>query len=98
MCPTSVFNIVSGNNKFCSDSGVEWSSPGYASKYLEVAENIPHKNEGEQVLLDNIPKDAERILNLGTGDGRLIKLIRQQLPHKIQQQLSMSLSLSLSLL
>ena len=92
MCPTSVFNIVSG--KFYCDSGVEWSSPGYASEYLEVAENILHKNEGEQVLLEYIPKDAERILDLGTGDGRLIKLIKQQLLHERQQQLSMSLSLS----
>jgi SAM-dependent methyltransferase len=89
-----VFNIVSGDNKFYSDSGVEWSSPGYASEYLEVAENIPHKNEGEQVLLEYIPKDPERILDLGTGDGRLIKLIKQQLLHERQQQLSMSLSLS----
>ena len=92
MCPTSVLNIVSGN-KFYSDSGAEWSSPGYASEYLEVAENIPHKNEGEQVLLEYIPKDAKRILDLGTGDGRLIKLIKQQL-HERQQQLSMLLSLS----
>jgi tRNA (cmo5U34)-methyltransferase len=79
MCPTSVLNIVSRSNKFYSDSGAEWSSQGYASEYLEVAERIPHKNEGEQVLLEYIPKDAKRILDLGTGDGRLIKLIKNQL-------------------
>ena len=79
MCPTSVLNVVSRSNKFYSDSGAEWSSQGYASEYLEVAERIPHKNEGEQVLLEYIPKDAKRILDLGTGDGRLIKLIKNQL-------------------
>jgi len=96
MCPTSVLNIVSRRNKFYSDSGAEWSSTGYASEYLEVAERIPHKNEGEQVLLEYIPKDAKRILDLGTGDGRLIKLIKQQqqLERRQQQQLSLSLSSS----
>jgi tRNA (cmo5U34)-methyltransferase len=72
---------MSRNNEHCSDSGAEWSSPGYASEYLEISESIPHKN-GEQVLLEYIPTDAKRILDLGTGDGRLIKLIRS----KRQQQ------------
>jgi len=74
--------VMSRSNKHYSDSGAEWSSPGYASEYLEVSESIPHKNEGEQVLLEYIPTDAKRILDLGTGDGRLIKLIRS----KRQQQ------------
>jgi len=73
---------MSRSNKHYSESGAEWSSPGYASEYLEVSESIPHKNEGEQVLLEYIPTDAKRILDLGTGDGRLIKLIRS----KRQQQ------------
>ena len=98
MCPTSVLNIVSRSNNYYSDSRAEWSSPEYASEYLEIAERIPHRNEGEQVLLEYIPTDAKRILDLGTGDGRLIKLIRskQQQPHERQPQLSMSSSLSSS--
>ncbi|MGB6590247.1 MAG: hypothetical protein WBE68_01920 [Candidatus Nitrosopolaris sp.] len=78
-------------SKYYSDSRAEWSSPEYASEYLEIAESIPHRNEGEQVLLEYIPTDAKRILDLGTGDVRLIKLIRSK-----QQQLSMSSSLSSS--
>jgi tRNA (cmo5U34)-methyltransferase len=75
----------------------EWSSPEYASEYLEIAESITHRNEGEQVLLEYIPTDAKRILDLGTGDGRLNKLIRsKQQQHERQQQLSMSSSLSSS--
>lgn len=74
--------VMSGSSKYYSDSRAEWSSPGYASEYLEIAESIPHRNEGEQVLLEYIPTDAKRILDLGTGDGRLINLIRS----KRQQQ------------
>jgi tRNA (cmo5U34)-methyltransferase len=91
MCPTSVLNIVSRSNKYYSDSRAEWSSPEYASEYLQIAESIPHRNEGEQVLIEYIPTDAKRILDLGTGDGRLIKLIRsKQQQYERQQQLSMS--------
>jgi len=54
----------------------EWSSVQHALAYLNVADNLPHRTEGEAVLIDHIPKDANRILDLGTGDGRLIKLIK----------------------
>jgi tRNA (cmo5U34)-methyltransferase len=85
---------MSRSKKYYSDSSAEWSSPGYASEYLEIAPSIPHKNEGEQVLLEYIPTDAKRILDLGTGDGRLIKLIRskRQQQHERQSQLSISSS------
>ena len=82
---------MSRNNKYYSDSSAEWSSPEYASEYLEVAESIPHRNEGEQVLLEYIPTDAKRILDLGTGDGRLIKLIRSKRQQR-QSRLSISSS------
>ena len=94
---TSVFNIVSISNKYYSDSCTEWSSPEYVLDYLRVADKIPHRNEGEQVLLEYIPTDAKKILDLGTGDGRLIKLLRskqeQQRNERQHQQLSLPLSL-----
>jgi tRNA (cmo5U34)-methyltransferase len=82
-------------NQYHSDSSREWSSAEYALEYLEIAEQIPHKNEGEKVLLEYIPADAKRILDLGTGDGRLIKLIKSN--KQQQQQLSASTSTSTSL-
>jgi SAM-dependent methyltransferase len=88
---------VSISNKYYSESRAEWSSPEYVLDYLRVADKIPHRNEGEQVLLEYIPTDAKKILDLGTGDGRLIKLLRskqeQQRNERQHQQLSLPLSL-----
>jgi tRNA (cmo5U34)-methyltransferase len=58
----------------------EYTSAEHALKYLSRADRIPHRTEGESVLLDFIPKSAQRILDLGTGDGRLLALIRLDHP------------------
>jgi hypothetical protein len=63
-----------------SQSAKEWSKAQNALAYLSVADNLPHRTEGEAVLIDHIPKEANRILDLGTGDGRLIKLIKTNRP------------------
>ena len=72
-----VIDIETTLNKSKSvSSKEEWSTVEHALAYLNKADNIPHRTEGEAVLLDHIPKDAKRILDLGTGDGRLIRLLK----------------------
>ena len=61
-------------------SAEEWSSPETALAYLNVADIIPHRPEGESVLIEHLPEDTRRILDLGTGDGRLIRLIKANRP------------------
>lgn len=57
-----------------------WLTSGRVRGYLNRADKIPHRTEGEQVLLDFIPKKIKRVLDLGTGDGRMITLLKEKIP------------------
>jgi tRNA (cmo5U34)-methyltransferase len=57
-----------------------WLTFGRVRGYLNRADKIPHRTEGEQVLLDFIPKKIKRVLDLGTGDGRMITLLKEKIP------------------
>ena len=62
-----------------------WSTTEHVLGYLAKADSIPHRTEGEAVLLDYIPKTANRILDLGTGDGRLMALLKIDRPQAAGQ-------------
>jgi SAM-dependent methyltransferase len=58
----------------------EWQSPEHASAYLQRADELPHRSAGERALLDEVAPDARRILDLGSGDGRLLDLVLRDRP------------------
>lgn len=59
----------------------EWQSAEHASAYLGRADRVPHRSAGESVLLEEIPRHVRRVLDLGSGDGRLLESVLRERPH-----------------
>ncbi|MGA9883561.1 MAG: class I SAM-dependent methyltransferase [Candidatus Acidiferrales bacterium] len=57
-----------------------WSTAEHAIEYLRRADAIPHRVEGEATLLELLPENALRILDLGSGAGRLLALVKAARP------------------
>jgi tRNA (cmo5U34)-methyltransferase len=53
-----------------------WTSAEHAFDYLRRADSIPHRIEGEAALLECLPPAPARVLDLGSGGGRLVSLVK----------------------
>jgi len=57
-----------------------WSDPAWAQRYLGERDGIPHRVEGITVLMEMVPRRPRRVLDLGTGDGYTLGLLRAAVP------------------
>lgn len=75
-------SAVGHNDHMTAQGNVNlWSSPEHALDYLRRADTIPHRTEGEATLLEFVPNTATRILDLGSGAGRLLGLVKAAHPN-----------------
>lgn len=72
---------VKKNNTLVIDDHSKWLTSRRVKDYLNRVEQIPHRTEGESVLCEFISKKTKRVLDLGSGNGRLIKLLKEKLPN-----------------
>ena len=56
-----------------------WPDAAHAAAYLEARDQIPHRAEGCGVLLEVLER-PRRVLDLGTGDGVVLALVRSVWP------------------
>ena len=58
----------------------EWEDPEHSRHFLERRSRLGRIGDGEEVLDECLPTQVLRILDLGTGDGRLICVVRRRRP------------------
>ena len=62
-------------------TGSEWTDPERAEDWASFRKDLPHAPDAEAMLVDHlISGDVRRILDLGTGDGHLIALLKARWP------------------
>ncbi|MGI9616004.1 MAG: class I SAM-dependent methyltransferase [Acidimicrobiales bacterium] len=62
-------------NESDATSERSWDDPDHARSYLADRVELPHRREGEAVLVECIPPTTRRVLDLGSGDGRILAAV-----------------------
>ena len=76
-------NVTDGASELVASKASDvnlWSSTEHAQDYLQRADAIPHRREGEAALVEFLPKRIGRFLDIGAGGGRLLGLVKTAYP------------------
>ena len=57
-----------------------WSESAWAQRYLRERDDLPHRMVGFAVFMEVLPASPRRVLDLGTGDGYTLGLVRSVHP------------------
>jgi tRNA (cmo5U34)-methyltransferase len=57
-----------------------WTQSAWAQRYLRERDDLPHRMEGFAALMELVPASPRRLLDLGTGDGFTLSLVRSAYP------------------
>ena len=57
-----------------------WSESAWAQRYLRERDDLPHRMEGFAVFMEVLPASPRPVLDLGTGDGYTLGLVRSVHP------------------
>jgi len=57
-----------------------WTESAWAQRYLREREVLPHRAEADAALVELLPPSPRRVLDLGTGDGYTLELLRTARP------------------
>jgi tRNA (cmo5U34)-methyltransferase len=58
-----------------------WSEAAWAQRYLNERDDLPHRGEGFAAFMELLPPAPRRVLDLGTGDGYTLGLVRAAHPN-----------------
>jgi len=60
-----------------------WVDADHARAYLADRASIPYQSQAMTVLAEFVPAEVERVLDLGTGDGITMALVRELRPQSV---------------
>jgi SAM-dependent methyltransferase len=63
-----------------SESDPQWRDDEHARRYLATGQEVPHRREGEAVLVDALAAPVRRVADLGSGDGRVLAAVLAEHP------------------